>query len=121
MTRSATSMAISPKRFDASSTAPRRARATSTSAPPTMRSNSAWARVCASTRTASAVWLAWATISRAVTRASSRTERGSDLLLSLRQGRVERRDDVLHDDQDQDDRDGQLNEEGPVGKEEDAC
>src|SRR5580700_10086530 len=51
----------------------------------------------------------------------SRLQRGSDLFLSLRRGRVERRDDVLHDDQDQDDRDGQLNEEGPVGKEEYAC
>ena len=114
MTRSTTSMAISPKRFDASSTARWRARATSASAPPTMRSNSAWPRVWKSTRTASAVRLACATISRAClaclfehgtalvvgrrgvgARLVGRVERGADPLLSFRHARGDRRDDLL--------------------------
>ena len=48
-------------------------------------------------------------------------ERGPDLLLSLLHRLVDRWNDVLVDEQDQDDRDGQLNEERAVGQKEDAC
>ena len=77
MTRSTTSMTISPMRAAASSMARWRARSISISALPTMRSYSLWARAWASTRTCSAVRLACATISRAWWRASSSTSRRS--------------------------------------------
>ena len=77
MTRSTTSITISPMREAASSTARWRARAISTSALPTMRSYSPCPRAWASVRTCSAVRLAVATISRACWRASSSTLRRS--------------------------------------------